>query len=79
VGPGTVAPMTEHETAALLAAGLPHRQAMAALDRLGMSDTRHAQVVGHLIDRPDVEAAYPVLVHRLRRLRDARRRARRAA
>ncbi len=46
---------------------------------LGMSETRHAQVVAGMLDRADAEAAYPVLVRRLRRLRDARRGVRRAA
>lgn len=43
---------------------------------LGMSEVRHAQVVTALLERPDAEAAQPVLVRRLRRLRDSRRAAR---
>jgi hypothetical protein len=44
---------------------------------LGFSETRHAQVVGALLDRPDAEAEHPAIVRRLRSLRDARRSARR--
>lgn len=45
---------------------------------LGWSETRHAQVIGHLLNRPDAEAELPALVRRLRSLRDARRSARSA-
>jgi hypothetical protein len=42
----------------------------------GASPTHvHAELLA-LIDRQDAEAEYPVLVHRLRRMRDERRRAR---
>lgn len=39
-----------------------------------MSSTRYYQVLDVLIDEPAAEAAEPVTVHRLRRLRDERRR-----
>jgi len=46
-------------------------------DRLGMTPTRFAQVLGALLDRPEALAHDPMLVNRLRRLRDARRTSRR--
>jgi hypothetical protein len=46
------------------------------MERLGWSRTRYDQVLLAMLERPDVEAADPLLVHRLRRLRDARRAAR---
>ncbi|HET9692157.1 MAG TPA: DUF3263 domain-containing protein [Acidimicrobiales bacterium] len=45
-------------------------------DRLGLSPTRYYQVLSALIDAPDAEAYDPLVVRRLRRLRDHRRRAR---
>lgn len=48
-----------------------------ARDELGYSETRFWQVVDHLIDQPAALAAYPALVHRMQRLRDQRRGARR--
>ncbi len=72
--------MTPLEHAAItLAATTPHpdiRENRARAE-LGMSGTRLAQLTNALIDRPDVEAALPREVHRLQRLRDLRRRARR--
>lgn len=44
---------------------------------LGYSEARFAQVITVLLERPDAEAAYPQLVHRLRRLREGRRNLRR--
>lgn len=44
----------------------------AILERFGMSPTRYYQVLNALIDRPEAQAAEPLLVGRLRRLRDAR-------
>lgn len=43
---------------------------------LGYSAVRYHQVLNRLLDRPDVLAEWPVLVGRLRRLREARRRVR---
>lgn len=48
----------------------------AIMERLGWSRTRYDQVLLAMLDRPDVEAADPLLVRRLRRLRDRRRVAR---
>ena len=47
-------------------------------ERLRISYTRYCQVLDAMIDRPEVEAVAPALVHRLRRLREARRRQRSA-
>lgn len=44
--------------------------------RFGWSHTRYSQALNALLDRPEAEAADPMLVRRLRRLRSARRAAR---
>jgi hypothetical protein len=44
--------------------------------RLGLSATRYYQLLGHLLDSPEAEAYDPLVVRRLRRVRDRRRRAR---
>ncbi len=48
-------------------------RAEAARRRLGLAAADHARLIGALIDRSDAEAHDPVLVRRLRRMRDARR------
>lgn len=48
----------------------------AIRERFDMSLTRYHQVVDRLLDGPAAEAHDSQLVHRLRRLRDARRRQR---
>jgi hypothetical protein len=48
----------------------------AVRERLGLSGTRYHQLLNALIDRPDALAFDPMLVGRLRRLRERRRRAR---
>jgi len=45
---------------------------------LDLSATRYYQVLNTLIDNPDALAADPLLVKRLRRMRDERQRARSA-
>lgn len=50
----------------------------AIRERFGWSETRHAQVLNALLDRPAAEAHAPQLVHRLRRLREERVRQRTA-
>ncbi len=45
-------------------------------ERLRMSPARYHQLLNRLIDRPEALAYDPMLVRRLRRLRDARRRKR---
>lgn len=72
--------MTVRERMALTLAATPYRypamRERRALEDLGMSPTRFAQVVGALLDRADAEAEMPREVRRLRRLREARARAR---
>jgi hypothetical protein len=48
----------------------------AVRERLGLSPTRYHQLLNALIDRAEALAYDPMLVGRLRRLREARRRAR---
>lgn len=50
----------------------------AIRDELGMSATRYYQVLGELLDLPSALAEDPMLIRRLRRRRDARRRERQA-
>ncbi|MEX0742782.1 MAG: DUF3263 domain-containing protein [Actinomycetota bacterium] len=45
-------------------------------ERWGLTPTRYHQLLVRAVDSPDALAYDPVLVRRLRRLRDARRRAR---
>lgn len=72
--------MTDDERTALAIEGAywRHLGAKEAEIRraLGWSAIRHAQVVLALLERPDVEAEEPMLVRRLRRVRDGRRRGR---
>ncbi|WP_346012341.1 DUF3263 domain-containing protein [Streptomyces sp. SID3343] len=48
----------------------------AVRDRFGFSATRYFQVLNTLLDRPEALAHDPMLVQRLRRLREARQHAR---
>jgi hypothetical protein len=41
--------------------------------RFGYSAARYYQILGTLIESPSALVAYPMLVHRLRRMREARR------
>jgi hypothetical protein len=50
----------------------------AIRETFDMSATRYYQVLNHLIDRPEALAYDPLLVKRLQRMRDARRRHRTA-
>ena len=45
-------------------------------ERLAFSVTRYYQVLNALLDNPAAEAAYPLLVRRLRKQRERRRRTR---
>ena len=45
-------------------------------ERLGLTATRYYQVLNELLDRPDALEHDPLVVRRLRRLRDRKRRAR---
>lgn len=51
----------------------PGAKEARALELLGMSATRYYQRRDALLDDPTAEAAEPLLIHRLRRLRDLRR------
>lgn len=55
---------------------LPSSKAAAVRDRLGISPTRYYALLNLLIDDPEAAAHDPLVVHRLRRARTARRRAR---
>ncbi|MQS12854.1 DUF3263 domain-containing protein [Streptomyces kaniharaensis] len=48
----------------------------AIREELGLSGTRYYQLLNALLDRPEAVAHAPVLVNRLRRVREARRAAR---
>lgn len=54
----------------------PAARANDALELTGYTETRFWQRIGWLIDQPEVEAAYPMFVHRQQRLRAARQRQR---
>ena len=49
---------------------------VAVRDRFGISSARYHQLLHRLIDRPEALAYDPMLVRRLRRLRETRRRKR---
>jgi hypothetical protein len=55
---------------------LPVPKERAIRERFGISAARYHQLLNQLIDRPEALAEEPMLVRRLRRLRDARRRKR---
>lgn len=52
---------------------VPGAKDAAIAEELGMSATRYFQVLNGLLDSPAALAAEPMLVQRLRRVRDARR------
>ena len=54
----------------------PGPKERAIRERLGISSTRYHQLLHAIVDRPEALAHDPMLVRRLRRLRDARRRQR---
>ena len=54
----------------------PGAKEQAISDMLGLSATRYYQLLNRLIDRPEALQYDPMLVQRLRRLRETRRRAR---
>ncbi|HXF73201.1 MAG TPA: DUF3263 domain-containing protein [Actinomycetota bacterium] len=57
--------------------GIP--KARIVRERLGISPARYYQLLAEIIDRPEALRYDPMLVRRLRRLRDQRRRRRGAA
>jgi hypothetical protein len=52
----------------------PGRKVAAIDEKLGLSEVRYYQRLNQLIDDPEALAYSPVLVNRLRRLRDKRAR-----
>jgi hypothetical protein len=54
----------------------PGRKEDAIRERFGLSTTRYRQLLAALIDEEEAEAFDPLVVRRLRRARDLRRRAR---
>jgi uncharacterized protein DUF3263 len=54
----------------------PTQKEAAVRGRFGMSPARYYQLLNRLIDRPEALAYDPMLVRRLRRVREARRRKR---
>lgn len=56
----------------------PGAKETAIHERFGLSATLYYRALHHLIDRPEALAHDPLLVKRLRRMRDGRRRARSA-
>jgi hypothetical protein len=54
----------------------PGPKERAIRERFGLSAARYHQLLNRLIDRPEALAYDPMLVRRLRRLRDRRRRRR---
>ena len=54
----------------------PGPKDVAINERLEMSTTRYYELLNELIDRPEAEAHDPLVVRRLRRMRDRRRRSR---
>lgn len=55
---------------------LPGPKEAAIQEQLGLSATRYHEMLNELIDRPEAEAYDPLVVRRLRRMRDRRRRSR---
>lgn len=72
--------LTDRELAVLDIARLSWRyegaREQAMKDRTGLNPAQFTQVLNNLIDRPDVLAFDPLLVKRLRRVREARQRTR---
>lgn len=69
--------MTDDDRALLAFAGLffkaPGARDTAIRERFGITPTEYHRRLNLLIDRPEALAADPVLVGRLRRMRDSRR------
>lgn len=57
--------------------GIPKERVIR--DRLGISPARYYRLLAEIIDRPEALRYDPMLIRRLRRLREARRRRRMAA
>ena len=57
---------------------LPGAKEQAVHDRFGLSATRYYQLLNTIIDKPEALVHDPMLVKRLRRLRETKQRARSA-
>ena len=55
---------------------VPGPKEAAIKAQLGISPSRYREILGLLIDSPEAESLSPLLIRRLRRERDRRRRAR---
>ena len=75
-----MAGLDERELAVLALEGRPWRTAgakeRAVREELGLSGTRYYQLLNALLDRPEALAHDPLLVNRLRRIRERKREAR---
>ena len=54
----------------------PGPKEVAITERLEVSTSRYYELLNELLDRPEAEAHDPLVVRRLRRMRDRRRRSR---
>lgn len=74
VRPGVTDALTEEEEAVLQLADrdLQGGPLLNALRTLSLTETTFSAALNRLIDTQKAEAAYPMLVHRLRRLRASR-------
>ena len=70
-------PLTDRDRAVLALEGrywrTPGAKEQAIREQLGLSPTRYYQLLNGLLDRPEALAHAPVLVNRLRRIRESRR------
>ncbi|MFJ8478430.1 DUF3263 domain-containing protein [Kitasatospora sp. NPDC094011] len=77
---GELNELSERDRAVLALEGRQWRTAgakeRAIREELGLSSTRYYQLLNALLDREEALAFAPVLVNRLRRIREARREAR---
>ena len=77
-----MADLTDDDRALLTFAGRLYRQSgareQAIRDELGLTGTRYHQRLDQLLDRPEALVVEPMLVRRLRRIRDDAQRRRRA-
>lgn len=73
-------PLSERDRAILEFEGswwtVPGPKEAAIKARLGLSPSRYREILGGLIDSAEAESISPLLIRRLRRDRDRRRRAR---
>ena len=74
---GRMTELTERELAVLALEARQWRTAgakeRAIREELGISATRYYQLLNRLLDRPEALAQDPLLINRLRRIRDTKR------